>query len=529
MTEKTKFGGIILVAHSLKFYVAVNGRRRRQDSALEGIIPSVELGSSAIEAVATKTSTPPATNVGLVHCFEPTDREIAPISLHDCQISQEMMLHEPGYLEPRIWSHVPPRPNTRQVPEHWPFGNCDIILTCHNLQAVDTFRLLDVGLAVKAILDQCPPRRKYDPLGGVTNVGHGRSFYVLVNGRGRAQQNNSAPVDISGLIGNETIASKPESSFRRRRKELGFTKIDESPEIVVEDYSGYIEALIWTENRDKDRISSQQCQHSNMGNLETNPELYLSTSNSGALDFQTRSRAVRQCEAVNENLSEDELSMSVAPTTKSQHTHRIARRILNRCCSQQHSLDDLSAANESPSTNKNAASDRLLIDESIFKDPIITSSDARHLYPANQNEVAVLQYALGPTLEDIRHQVDIEPLVDTSQSYMEQITSLQRQVDTAWVSIADSSSFGEQPGAYAPIPRPLIHLTRWEGSITNWRSVQFTDGLGLWDIPGSDDDEEREGEPEEVEETMPPESSAQNDCGFKIYEDPVVHEDRLPK
>lgn len=80
------------------------------------------------------------------------------------------------------------------------------LLFLDNTQAIDTFSLLDVGLTVKAILDECPPRRKVNPLGGTSTIGHDRSFYVVVNGRGLAQQNSSVQVDLSSLVGNETIA-----------------------------------------------------------------------------------------------------------------------------------------------------------------------------------------------------------------------------------------------------------------------------------------------------------------------------------
>lgn len=137
ITEKSHLGGIGLVAGSHKFYVAVNGRRRReQDAAVEGMIPSVELVPSSVGAAATKTSIPPATNVRQIRCFEPTVHEITPISIHDCQISHEMMLHEPHYVEQRVWSHFPPRPNTHPVPAHWPYGNCDIILTCRKVENI---------------------------------------------------------------------------------------------------------------------------------------------------------------------------------------------------------------------------------------------------------------------------------------------------------------------------------------------------------------------------------------------------------
>ncbi|KAI4165673.1 MAG: hypothetical protein LQ342_000615 [Letrouitia transgressa] len=270
-----------------------------------------------------------------------------------------------------------------------------------------------------------------------------------------------------------------------------------------------------------------------MENLESVPEQHASTLSSGALSSRTGSETVPQSESIDEHLSEDSSFMPVTTTSENWHTDQITRRTSNSRRSQQHSHDDLSETDHSPSANGIPTSGSLSSGDLDPKNPNTADLDARHLYPTNYAEVAALQHALGPTLEDFRDQVDVEPLVDTSQSYMEQIISLQHQADAAWASMSDNGGFGDQPAVHAQMPRPLIHLTRWEGSIMDWRNAQFTDGLGLWDIPDSDEDGDGEGEGEadieEVEETTPPESSAQSGCGFKVYEDFVIYEDPLPE
>lgn len=62
-------------------------------------------------------------------------------------------------------------------------GNCLILLTNGDDLATDTFRLVDVVLRAQAIIAECPGKSK-KALGGLALIGHGRHFFVAVNGPG---------------------------------------------------------------------------------------------------------------------------------------------------------------------------------------------------------------------------------------------------------------------------------------------------------------------------------------------------------
>ncbi|KAI4213765.1 MAG: hypothetical protein LQ351_003731 [Letrouitia transgressa] len=292
-----------------------------------------------------------------------------------------------------------------------------------------------------------------------------------------------------------------------------------------------------------------------MGNQESAQGQRADSTSKGASGSRTGNKLIRQGKSVDEHLSEDKAFQAVATTLRKWHADQIARKTSNSPRSQQQSHDNPSDPNHSPSASgipapdslslddlgpENPAipsSDSLFLDDSGPENPAIPSSDARHLCPADYAEVNALQYVLGPTLEDFQDQVDgVVPVVDIYQSYMEQIISLQQQADAAWASMSDNAGFRDESAIHARMPRPLIHLTRWEGSIMDWRKAQYTDGLGLWDILDSDDDEEKEGEGKGdgkadvkgVEEIKPRKSSAQSGWDFKVYEDLEVHDDPLP-
>ncbi len=74
-----------------------------------------------------------------------------------------------------------PATKTFQVPFAWQFGACQVLLTSGSPAAVDTFRLADVIVKALRIIDECPPKSKRG-LGGLALVGHGESFFVVVNG-----------------------------------------------------------------------------------------------------------------------------------------------------------------------------------------------------------------------------------------------------------------------------------------------------------------------------------------------------------
>jgi len=60
-------------------------------------------------------------------------------------------------------------------------GGCVIILNSANDTATDTFQLVDVIIKARGIIAECPGKSKTH-LGGLALIGHGKSFFVAVNG-----------------------------------------------------------------------------------------------------------------------------------------------------------------------------------------------------------------------------------------------------------------------------------------------------------------------------------------------------------
>ncbi len=111
-------------------------------------------------------------------------------------------------------------------------GNCLILLTNGDDLATDTFRLVDVVLRAQAIIAECPGKSK-KALGGLALIGHGRHFFVAVNGPG---------FDPSVAVGRE-VQVEGERGGRGGRNRTVFL---EGGREVVEDgrgWEGIVEGL----------------------------------------------------------------------------------------------------------------------------------------------------------------------------------------------------------------------------------------------------------------------------------------------
>ena len=129
-TSKSRLGGLVFVGHDSTFFVSVNGRPRHGSTQAPST-SAPELGARAsLEAPPGSISTSAPIGEEPVHCFVPEEREIVTLSVHDCHVALELLIHESDFLTVQRWSHRPARPGTHEVPDHWPYGNCDIIVTC---------------------------------------------------------------------------------------------------------------------------------------------------------------------------------------------------------------------------------------------------------------------------------------------------------------------------------------------------------------------------------------------------------------
>ena len=74
-------------------------------------------------------------------------------------------------------------PHSFGVPAKWAVGQCVILLTTGRMDAVDEFRLVDVAVGARKVLDECVAVSKAG-LGGLALVGNGKGYFVAVNGPG---------------------------------------------------------------------------------------------------------------------------------------------------------------------------------------------------------------------------------------------------------------------------------------------------------------------------------------------------------
>lgn len=116
-------------------------------------------------------------------CFNLTTLNAYPVDLPSCPHALELLFHDPtGVMSLQRFSRHPSSSSpTFYVPVAWQVGGCQIVLTSGRDNAVDRFRLADVIVQARRIIEECPPGSKR-ALGGLALVGNGETFFVAVNG-----------------------------------------------------------------------------------------------------------------------------------------------------------------------------------------------------------------------------------------------------------------------------------------------------------------------------------------------------------
>lgn len=91
-------------------------------------------------------------------------------------------MHDPsGIMSTHTYSWHAEIPGSFGIPAEWRDYQCQITLTAGLPDAVDTFRLVDVAVVARKIMDECVPMSKIG-LGGLGLVGHRQGLFVAVNG-----------------------------------------------------------------------------------------------------------------------------------------------------------------------------------------------------------------------------------------------------------------------------------------------------------------------------------------------------------
>ncbi|KAL9073491.1 MAG: hypothetical protein Q9161_002912 [Pseudevernia consocians] len=124
----------------------------------------------------------PSPPVPEVDCFNTTTQLAYPLDPDDCDNAIELLLHDPsGVMTPKTYSWHAREPGSFGIPADWHDGRCQILLTTGLQDAVDAFRLVEVIVAARRVLDDCVPISKTN-LGGLALVGNMKGFFVAVNG-----------------------------------------------------------------------------------------------------------------------------------------------------------------------------------------------------------------------------------------------------------------------------------------------------------------------------------------------------------
>ncbi|KAL9002311.1 MAG: hypothetical protein Q9188_004749 [Gyalolechia gomerana] len=98
--------------------------------------------------------------------------------------------------------------------------------------------------------------------------------------------------------------------------------------------------------------------------------------------------------------------------------------------------------------------------------------DMRKKAPCGEHELESLRRALRPTLQQVIGIIGVEPVKCDRLSYDDQLRHLQYQVAHTHRTLNREDE---------DLPK-LIQLTKWCGSIRNWRSAKFWDGTTLYEI-----------------------------------------------
>ena len=128
----------------------------------------------------------------MLRCFTEDDKRFYPTTVEACDWSNEYVLSrdEVDPLAEQRWAFKPAPEDWHEVPDQWiakvprqmSTYSCRIVLTAGANQDRDSFRLVDVALGVKKVIRECLEPAEKTHLGGLTEIGNIKGFFVAVDG-----------------------------------------------------------------------------------------------------------------------------------------------------------------------------------------------------------------------------------------------------------------------------------------------------------------------------------------------------------
>ena len=118
------------------------------------------------------------------HCFTPgTYPGIGETNLKDCRDALVVLARNPDFTTPMRYSKNPRR--GIKIPRGWTSGECIIFVSCENDRDAYTFRIADVLVLAKKLVDTCVGTTVDEEWGllrwgGVEILGDSMTFYVSV-------------------------------------------------------------------------------------------------------------------------------------------------------------------------------------------------------------------------------------------------------------------------------------------------------------------------------------------------------------
>lgn len=130
-----------------------------------------------------------------IRCFNEDDPRVNPTNLEACKLTQDLIITRDSHegispFEVQQWAYQPAPEGFHEVPDQWVAlhhkkhrgdNPCRVVVSSGKPTDRDSFRLLDVGLGVGKILDQCLSASK-GGWGGLTPIGANKGFFVAVDG-----------------------------------------------------------------------------------------------------------------------------------------------------------------------------------------------------------------------------------------------------------------------------------------------------------------------------------------------------------
>lgn len=157
----------------------------QQASQLPNALPAEQRHTSSVHPSSSNTSAILRTiSVPPVNCFNPYATAIERAKAEDCRvIIHYIILSLPNPMVPETFGFndevdIDLR---ERVNAAWHYGNCVVFVRNDDKTRVDTFRMVDVAAAANRVTDECVEGRRY-PMGGSTDVGSSKGFYVGVGG-----------------------------------------------------------------------------------------------------------------------------------------------------------------------------------------------------------------------------------------------------------------------------------------------------------------------------------------------------------